>query len=115
MAGIEFPGHFFGLITGTVVRLLFVGAGLRYNGQRHYPGGGRMERSTISRILRRAAADEEFRRRAIDNLGMALAQEGFLLTDGEMSHMRSMWEEIEALNVRGATERLQALARLHRH
>lgn len=74
-----------------------------------------MERSAVGRILWRAAADEEFRSRAIENLGMALAQEGFLLSDGEMSLLRSWWDEIQLLSARAATERIQALARAYRH
>jgi hypothetical protein len=74
-----------------------------------------MEGSTVGRILRRAAADEEFRSRAIENLGVALAQEGFLLTDQEMAQLRTWWEEIVALSPRGASERIAALARSFRH
>ena len=74
-----------------------------------------MEQSTVGRVLGRAAADEEFRRRTLDNLGMALAQEGFLLTDAEMLQMRTWWDEIQGLSVRGAAERIQALARAYRH
>jgi hypothetical protein len=74
-----------------------------------------MERSTVSRILWRAATDEDFRSRAIENLGMALAQEGFLLTDAEMAQMRTWWDEVQALTARGAAERIQALARSYRN
>jgi hypothetical protein len=74
-----------------------------------------MERNAVGRILWRAAADEEFRSRAIENLGMALAQEGFLLSDGEMSLLRSWWDEIQLLSARAAMERIQALARAYRH
>ena len=74
-----------------------------------------MERSLLARILRRAAADPEFRNRAIDNLGMALAQEGFLLSDEEMAQMRTWWEQMEGLTARGAAERIEALARTYRH
>jgi hypothetical protein len=73
-----------------------------------------MQRSTVGRVLWRAAADEDFRNRAIDNLGMALAQEGFTLTDAEMAQLRAWWEEIQTLSVRGAAERIQALARSYR-
>lgn len=74
-----------------------------------------MERSTVGRVLWLAAANEDFRNRAIDNLGMALAQEGFLLTDAEMAQMRTWWDEIRSLSARGAAERIQALARSYRH
>ncbi len=74
-----------------------------------------MERSTVGRVLWRAAADEDFRSRAIENLGMALAQEGFILNDAEMAQMRTWWEEIQTLSVRGAADRIQALARSYRN
>ena len=73
-----------------------------------------MERSIVGRILWRAASDEEFRNRAIENLGIALAQEGFLLSDPEMAVLRSSWEEIESLSAHRAAERIQALARSYR-
>ena len=74
-----------------------------------------MERSTVGRFLWRASADEEFRNRTIENLGFALAQEGFLLTDTEMSQLRGWWDEIQNLNARAAAERIQALARAYRN
>ena len=74
-----------------------------------------MERSTVGRILRRASSDPEFRSRAIENLGMALAEEGFLLTDGEMSQMRTWWEELTGLSARSAAERIEALSRSYRY
>ena len=74
-----------------------------------------MERSTLGRILWRAAADEEFRGRALDNLGITLAQEGFLLNDGEMTQLRTWWDELQTLSPRRAAERIQALARAYRY
>lgn len=73
-----------------------------------------MEPGTLGRVMRHAAADEEFRARAIDNLGMALAQDGFLLTDGEMRQLRDWWEEITSMGARDAAERIRALARSFR-
>ena len=73
-----------------------------------------MERSTIGRVLRRATEDEDFRKRSIENLGMALAQDGFILTDAEMRQVRAWWEEIQGMGARGGSERIQALARAHR-
>jgi hypothetical protein len=73
-----------------------------------------MERTTVARVLWRAAGDEEFRSRTIENLGLALAQEGFILNDGEMALVRTWWEELQCLTARGAAERIQALARAHR-
>lgn len=72
-----------------------------------------MERSTVGRILWRASRDEDFRTRTLENLGMALAQEGFLLTDPEMIQVRLWWEEMQMLSARAAAERIQALARAH--
>ncbi len=73
-----------------------------------------MERSTVGRILLRAAADEDFRTRMIDNLGMALAQEGFILSDPEMAEIRGWWEEMHGMSARAVAERIQALARTYR-
>jgi hypothetical protein len=70
-----------------------------------------MERSTLGRAMRRAAIDEEFRARAIENLGMALAQDGFIMSDGEMAQMRDWWDEIRELGARDAAERIRAIAR----
>jgi len=73
-----------------------------------------MDRSMIGRVLWRAAEDEAFRTRTLENLGMALAQEGFVLSDAEMQHLRTWWEEIHSMSKRGAAERIQALARAYR-
>jgi hypothetical protein len=73
-----------------------------------------MERSELGRILWRAADDDDFRRRALLNLGMALAEEGFILTDAEMREIRYWWDEIETLSPRASHERIQALARAYR-
>lgn len=70
-----------------------------------------MNRDRLGTILWRAAADEDFRSRTIDNLGIALAQEGFVVSDDEMNQLRSWWDEIERLSPRAAMERIQALAR----
>ncbi|HLJ20319.1 MAG TPA: hypothetical protein VKU84_08980 [Stellaceae bacterium] len=73
-----------------------------------------MEGGTVGRVMARAALDEEFRARFLDNLGMALAQDGFLLTDGEMRQLRDWWDEIRTMGARDAAERIRALARSYR-
>ena len=73
-----------------------------------------MEHSTVGRILWRAASDEAFRNRTMDNLGIALAQDGFIVNDIEMAQLRAWWEEIQAMSARRAAERIQALARAYR-
>jgi hypothetical protein len=72
-----------------------------------------LEETTIGRVFCRAANDGEFRRRALQNLGTALAEEGFILTDGEMRELRQHWESLQALTERIAYERVMALARQH--
>lgn len=73
-----------------------------------------MERNEIGPIFWRAAEDDDFRRRALQNLGMALAEEGFIVSDAAMSQLRGCWEEIAPLPPRAAHERIQALARGYR-
>lgn len=67
--------------------------------------------SNIARALWKAAEDTEFRRRTLANLGMALAEEGFILTDAEIAVLRGYWEPLGHLSDRAAYERLMALAR----
>jgi hypothetical protein len=74
-----------------------------------------MDRTVIGRVLWRAAEDEAFRVRSLENLGMALAQEGFILNDTEMHQMRTWWEEMPSLGKRAAAERIQALARGYKY
>ena len=59
--------------------------------------------TTIARIFARAASDEVFRRRAQQNIGFALAEEGFILTDAEMREVRQHWEPLLGLSERVAT------------
>ncbi len=72
-----------------------------------------MEETAVSRVFRHAARDPEFRRRALQNLGTALAEEGFILTDAEMRTLRGYWEPLQDLSERAAYERVMALARQH--
>ena len=68
----------------------------------------------IGRVLIRAVDSAEFRRRMLSGMGAALAEEGFILTDAEMSIMRDIAESLEGLNERSAHERVMALARTYR-
>ena len=72
-----------------------------------------MTSAAVRRAVWRAANDPEFRRRSLSNLGMALAEDGFILTDSEMSVLREWWEPLRELSERAASERLAALARSH--
>jgi len=72
-----------------------------------------MDRTVIGKVLWRAAEDEAFRMRTLENLGMALAQDGFILDDAEMRQITTWWDEIITLGMRAATERIQALARAY--
>ena len=70
-----------------------------------------MNQSVIGRIFRAASLDPDFRRLALKDLGVALAQEGFILTDAEMHEMRGLWEPLIPLPERTSRERIAALAR----
>lgn len=72
-----------------------------------------MAETTLGRVFRRAAHDTEFRRRALQNMGIALAEEGFVLTDAEMRELREHWEPLQSVSERAAYERIMALARQH--
>jgi hypothetical protein len=72
-----------------------------------------MVSSSIRRALWKAAEDVDFRRRSLSNLGLALAEEGIILTDAEMTTMRNLWEPLRGLSERAAYERITALARFH--
>ena len=72
-----------------------------------------MVSANVRRALWQAAEDVNFRRRSLSNLGMALAEEGFILTDAEMSALRTLWEPLCELSERAASERIAALARFH--
>ena len=71
-------------------------------------------REAVGRVLWRAAEDEDFRRRALRNLGTALAEDGFVLSDAEMALLREQWEMVRGLREREAFERIAALARSYR-
>lgn len=47
----------------------------------------------------------------LDNMGFALAEEGFILSDDQMAVMRDFWETLSGLNERAAYERIAAKER----
>jgi hypothetical protein len=73
-----------------------------------------MATSPLGAIFKRLASDPVFRQQAMRNLGTALAEEGFVLTDEEMRAMREIWESLAGLDERAVRERLAALARSRR-
>ncbi len=73
-----------------------------------------MEETTLGKLLRRAAQEPVFRKRMMTHLGQAVAEEGFLLTDREMTQLRAYWESLDGLSDRQVYEEVAALARSHR-
>lgn len=71
------------------------------------------EMTPIGKALWRAAEDAGFRSRTLHNLGAALAEEGFILSDEEMTTLRRYWEPLFGLPERAAYERIMALARMY--
>lgn len=72
-----------------------------------------MHNSPIGRMLWRAVHDSLFRRAAMTDLGATLAESAFILTDREMSELRSFWDTVTPLSDRAALETIQRYARLH--
>ncbi len=68
-------------------------------------------KSIIPVVLHCAASNADFRGRLVRCLGMALAEEGFVLTDDEMRIIREMIEPLEELPERVVYERVAALSR----
>lgn len=66
---------------------------------------------TLGRLLGQAAIDGDFRRRFLDSMGTAIAEEGYVLTDTEMNVLREFWSELNELSPVAAYERIQAKAR----
>lgn len=69
--------------------------------------------SIVGRALWRAVEDAHFRKRFLRDMGGALAEEGFILTDAEMATFRRYTEALAGLGERAAYERITALARQH--
>ncbi len=72
-----------------------------------------MQISPIGRLLWMAVHNAVFRRTAMADLGVALAEAAILLTDREMAELRSFWETVTPLSDRPALEAIQRYARLH--
>lgn len=72
-----------------------------------------MTESIVGRVLWLAVEDSGFRGRLLVNLGASLAEEGFVLSDAEMSTLREYYESLHNLNERRALERINALARAY--
>lgn len=70
-----------------------------------------IQKTVIGSVLDKAREDSDFRRRLLGSPGMALAEEGFILTDDEMRILRGHWETWQDLSERAAYERIMALAR----
>lgn len=69
-----------------------------------------MQKKVIVSVLNRAQEDADFRRRLLGSPGTALAEEGFILSDDEMTLLRSHWEIWQGMSERAAYERIMALA-----
>ena len=70
-----------------------------------------MSGSIVGRILWLAVEDPGFRSRVLREYGTALAEEGFVLTDDEMSTVRECFDSLNRLPERRAIERINAMAR----
>ena len=71
-----------------------------------------MTESVVGRILWLAVEDAAFRRRLVANLGAALAEEGFILSDSDMQTMRQYHDIFEVTtDDRKAFEKINAMAR----
>ena len=73
-----------------------------------------MHQSNEGRVWARAVAEASFRRRLLMDMGAALAEEGFILSDAEMTILRRQYESLHGLNDRAAYERMVALAHGYR-
>ncbi len=70
-----------------------------------------MSESVVGRVLWRAVEDPGFRARLLLGSSSALAEEGFVLNDEEMSTLRECFESLHQLTERRAFERISAMAR----
>jgi hypothetical protein len=70
-----------------------------------------LSESVVGRILWLAVEDAGFRARLLLGPGNALAEEGFVLNDDEMSTLRDCFESLNHLTERRAFERINAMAR----
>ena len=69
-----------------------------------------MQNEMVGRVLMTAAREGVFRRAMLDDMGCALAAEGFILSDDEMRVLREKWETLSGLSDRMAHEKIRAWA-----
>ena len=69
-----------------------------------------MHNEIVGRVLMTAAREAVFRRAMLDDMGCALAAEGFILSDEEMRNLREKWETLGGLSERMAHEKIRAWA-----
>lgn len=69
-----------------------------------------MQNEIVGRVLITAAREAVFRRAMLEDMGCALAAEGFILSDDEMRVLREKWETLGGLSERVAQERIRAWA-----
>lgn len=70
-----------------------------------------MRQSAVGRILWKAGLDSSFRRRLLEGMGNALAEEGFILNDEEMQTLREHSAAFLGLSDAMARERILSIAR----
>ncbi len=70
-----------------------------------------MRQSVVGKILWKAGQDSDFRRRFLADMGNALAEEGFILSDEEMHTLREHSTAFLYLEDRFAQERILSIAR----
>ena len=70
--------------------------------------------NVIGKVLWRAVDDPDLRRRMLRDLGNALAEEGFILSDSEMAILRDCWETVPRHSDNALRERITAMARPYR-
>ena len=69
-----------------------------------------MQNEIVGRVLMTAAREAVFRRAMLEDMGSALATEGFILSDDEMRILREKWDALRGLSERAAHERIRAWA-----
>ena len=69
-----------------------------------------MQNEIVGRVLMTAAREAVFRRSMLEDMGSALAAEGFILSDDEMRILREKWDTLRGLSERTAQERIRAWA-----
>jgi GNAT superfamily N-acetyltransferase len=72
-----------------------------------------MRDSTVGWVLWLAVKDPIFRSAARRNLGIAVAERGFILSNSEMATLLDFWETLDQVSDRRAHELIEGHARLH--